>query len=242
MEYLVSPTVVSIVLIFIGSFVQTAIGFGLAVVAAPFLFTLSPDYVPAPVTLCALVLSVLNALKLRNNISVGGLKMAILGRIPGSVIGGLLLVWVSTQILELWLGLLVLMAVIISLLPFRFEPTPRRMVIAGFFSGFFGTSSAIGGPPMALLLQHQDANQLRGNLAAFFCFSSMISLVVQMYAGFLTWHHLTITLPLIPAVVLGYFCAIKFTRNWPKDTVRKSALLLCSVSGVTAVLKGTGLL
>ena len=41
------------------------------------------------------------------------------------------------------------------------EPTPTRMVVAGFFSGFFGTSSSIGGPPMALLLQHQEANQLR---------------------------------------------------------------------------------
>ena len=48
-------------IIFIGSFVQSAIGFGLAIVAAPFLFLLSPDYVPAPITLVALVLSVANA-------------------------------------------------------------------------------------------------------------------------------------------------------------------------------------
>ena len=158
MDYLSSSTLLSVLLIFIGSFVQTAIGFGLAVVAAPLLFTLSPDYVPAPVTLSALVLSILNALKLRSSISIGGLKMALLGRVPGSMAGGVLLTWVSVKVLELWLGLLVLLAVLVSLLPFRLEPTPRRMAIAGFFSGFFGTSSAIGGPPMALLLQHQEAN------------------------------------------------------------------------------------
>ncbi|MCC4819936.1 sulfite exporter TauE/SafE family protein, partial [Vibrio lentus] len=90
---------------------------------------------------------------------------------------GALLVMVSTSVLSLWLGLLVVFAVIVSLLPFRLEPTPIKMGIAGFFSGFFGTSSGIGGPPMALLLQHQDANQLRGNLSAFFVFSSIISLV-----------------------------------------------------------------
>ena len=43
---------------------------------------------------------------------------------------------VSTDILALWLGLLVLLAVGVSLLPFRIEPTSPRMGIAGFFSGF----------------------------------------------------------------------------------------------------------
>ncbi len=94
--------------------------------------------------------------------------------------------------------LLVWFAVFVSLLPFRIEPTPKRMVVAGFFSGFFGTSSSIGGPPMALLLQHQEANQLRGNLSAFFLFSSMISLVIQMPVGYLNMHHVMLSLPLLP--------------------------------------------
>ncbi|EVU15386.1 sulfite exporter TauE/SafE family protein, partial [Vibrio parahaemolyticus V-223/04] len=119
--------------------------------------------------------------------------MALIGRVPGSIAGGFMLFFVSTQALTLWIGLLVLFAVIVSVLPFRIEPTPQRMTLAGFFSGLFGTSSAIGGPPMALLLQHQEANQLRGNLSAFFVFSSIISLVVQIPAGFFTLHHLVIT-------------------------------------------------
>ncbi|MGY3572510.1 sulfite exporter TauE/SafE family protein [Vibrio paucivorans] len=225
-------------LIFVGSFVQTAIGFGLAIVAAPLLFLISPDYVPAPICLVALFISVLNALKHRANVSIGGLKMALIGRIPGSIAGGVLLVMVSTDMLALWLGVLVLFAVGVSLLPFRIEPTPARMGVAGFFSGFFGTSSAIGGPPMALLLQHQDANQLRGNLSAFFVFSSIISLIIQMPAGFLNWHHVWITIPLIPASWLGYKLAMLTTQSLPKEKIRIGALLLCSVSGLTAVWQG----
>ena len=53
-------TFLAVLIIFIGSFVQSAIGFGLAIVSVPFLFLLSPDYVPAPITLVALVLSVAN--------------------------------------------------------------------------------------------------------------------------------------------------------------------------------------
>ncbi|MDN3697370.1 MULTISPECIES: sulfite exporter TauE/SafE family protein [Vibrio] len=233
------PTVLTaIFLIFLGSFVQTAIGFGLAIVAAPLLFQLSPDYVPAPICLVALFISILNALKHRANVSIGGLKMALIGRVPGSIAGGMLLLVVSTDVLSLWLGFLVLFAVMVSMLPFRIEPTPIRMGIAGFFSGFFGTSSSIGGPPMALLLQHQDANQLRGNLSAFFVFSSLISLIVQIPIGFFTLHHVFITIPLIPASWLGYKLAIMTTQSLPKEKIRVGALILCLVSGLTAIWQG----
>ncbi|MEZ8099234.1 sulfite exporter TauE/SafE family protein [Vibrio bivalvicida] len=237
-EWMTPEALIAAFLIFLGSFVQTAIGFGLAIVAAPLLFLVSPDYVPAPICLVALFISILNALKHRDSVEIGGLKMALIGRVPGSIAGGVLLVMVSTDLLALWLGALVLFAVVVSLLPFRIEPTPMRMGVAGFFSGFFGTSSAIGGPPMALLLQHQEANQLRGNLSAFFVFSSIISLVIQMPAGFLTLHHLWISIPLIPAAWVGYKLAMMTTQSLPKEKIRAGALLLCSISGATAVWQG----
>ncbi|WP_237360725.1 sulfite exporter TauE/SafE family protein [Vibrio marisflavi] len=225
-------------LIFIGAFVQTSIGFGLAIISAPLLYLISTKYVPAPIVMVALFVSLLNAYKYRSNVSVGGLKMALIGRVPGSLAGGVLLVMVSTKMLSLWLGLLVLFSVVVSLLPFRIEPTSTRMGIAGFFSGFFGTSSGIGGPPMALLLQHQEANQLRGNLSAFFVFSSIISLIVQIPFGYLTLHHVWITIPLIPAAWLGYLLALKTTQSLPKEKIRYGALVLCLVSGLTAVWQG----
>lgn len=144
MEYLNQTALIAMALIFVGSFVQTAIGFGLAVVAAPLLFLVSPDYVPAPICLIGLFISIFNALKHRANISIGGLKVALLGRIPGSLAGGALLVMVSTSVLSLWLGLLVVFAVIVSLLPFRLEPTPAKMGIAGFSQGSLGQVRVLG--------------------------------------------------------------------------------------------------
>ncbi len=237
MDIFSDTTLIAMALIFAGSFVQTAIGFGLAVVASPLLFFISPDYVPTPITLIALLISLWSAVKLRANVSLGKLKNAVIWRIPGSIVGGFLLVWVSTEQLALWLGILVLFAVAVSLLPFRIEPTPARMGIAGFFSGFFGTSSAIGGPPMALLLQHQEANQLRGNLAAFFVFSSLISLVVQFAVGHAHWHHFKLALPLIPAAWAGYKLAGMTTQHISKRKLRLFTLVLCLVSGITAIYK-----
>lgn len=65
MEYLGASAWIAMLLVFMGSFVQTAIGFGLAVVASPLLFLISPDYVPSPICLVALFISVLNAMKHR---------------------------------------------------------------------------------------------------------------------------------------------------------------------------------
>ncbi|MGL6259369.1 sulfite exporter TauE/SafE family protein [Vibrio sp. WXL210] len=234
-EWFTTSALLAFGLIFLGSFVQTAIGFGLAIVAAPLLFQVSPIYVPGPICLVGLCLSIMNALKHRENIEMGGLKMAFLGRVPGTLAGGWLLLVVSGEQLSLLLGFIVLFAVVLSLLPFRIEPTPTRMGIAGFFSGFFGTSSAIGGPPMALLLQHQDASKLRGNMSAFFVFSSTLTLLVLIPTGYFSLNHLYLSIPLIPAAWLGYYLAYKTTHSLPKEKIRMGALILCSVSGLTAI-------
>ena len=49
------------------------------------------------------------------------------------------------------------------------RPTAPAMFSAGFLSGFMGTSSSIGGPPMALVLQHEENDFIRANMAAFHC-------------------------------------------------------------------------
>ena len=69
-------------LILMGAFVQSAIGFGLAIVAAPLLFLLSPDYVPGPITATALILSMANAYRYRSRISLQGLGAGLPGVFP----------------------------------------------------------------------------------------------------------------------------------------------------------------
>ncbi|GAB1621833.1 sulfite exporter TauE/SafE family protein [Agarivorans albus] len=229
-------TLLACLLVLSGAFVQYTIGFGLAVIAAPLLFQLSPVYVPAPMVVVALVVASLSAIEYRHSIAFGGLKAAIIGRIPGSVAGGLLLLWADLASLSFWLGLSVIIAVAISLFPIRIAPTPRRMAIAGFISGFMGTSSSIGGPPMALLLQHQQASYLRANLSAFFVASCFMSLIVQTSVGFMSLTHLSATLPLIPAALLGAFLGRRYGKRFPQQWIRTFSLSLCAISGGSAML------
>ena len=227
--------ILAIAIVFLGAYVQSSIGFGLAIIAAPILFFIDPLYVPAPVTVCALTLSLANALKHRHAISFQGLKFAIIGRIPGTVLGGLLLLWISQQALALWIGLSVVAAVILSLRNVVFNPTNTAMLAAGFMSGFMGTSSSIGGPPMALILQHQANDFIRANMAAFFVISCIMSLAMLATVGHFGLLQLRLALPLIPACLAGYWVAMRTVHLISHQNLRRFSLTLCAIAGLIAI-------
>lgn len=222
-------------IILLGSYIQSSIGFGLAVIAAPVLFFMDPAYVPAPITLCAFTLSLANAWSHRDSVSLRGLKYAIVGRVPGSLAGALLLVWIDQDLLALWLGITVLFAVVASLRLVLITPTEGHMLAAGFMSGFMGTSSSIGGPPMALLFQHQDARYIRANLSAFFVVSCLMTLAMLMPVGRFGTQELLLALPLLPATLLGYWLARRTWHLVSPRWLRLSSLSLCVVCGVIAI-------
>ncbi|MCY4017702.1 MAG: sulfite exporter TauE/SafE family protein [Gammaproteobacteria bacterium] len=219
-----------------GSYVQTAIGFGLAVIAAPVLFFINPDYVPAPITISALTLSIANAWRFRRSISSSGLKFAIIGRVPGTVAGGLLVFWIDQRALGLWLGLSVLAAVWLSLGRVEFKPTRPAMFGAGFLSGFMGTSTSIGGPPMALVLQHQSVDFIRANMAAFFVVSCVLSLAMLGFVDRFGPRHMLLSLPFLPATLLGYWLAMRTAHRISADNLRTASLSLCALAGLAAVV------
>ena len=227
--------VIAVAVIFVGSYVQSSIGFGLAIIAAPVLFFIDPLYVPAPITISAFTLSLANAAKHWHSISFEGLKFAIIGRIPGTVAGGLLLFWIGQEQLALWLGISVIAAVLLSLSNVVLKPTPGALFSAGFLSGFMGTSTSIGGPPMALLYQHEENDFIRANMAAFFCVSCLMSLIMLATVGQFGMEHVLISLPLMPATLLGYWVAMKTLRSISHENLRHFSLLICAIAGSVAV-------
>ena len=231
MELLLAISVITL-----GSYIQSSIGFGLAIIAAPVLYFLDPAYVPAPITVSAFALSLINAWGHRESVSLRGLKYAVIGRIPGSFAGALLIVWIDQDLLGLWLGLSVLLAVAISLKTVALKPSNGHMLTAGFLSGFMGTSSSIGGPPMALVMQHQEARFVRANLSAFFVVSCLMSLAVLAPVGYFGAREIRLSLPLLPGTLFGYWLARHTWHLISPRLLRVSSLLLCSVAGCVAVL------
>jgi uncharacterized protein len=208
--------------IFVGSFVQSSIGFGLAIVAAPILFLIDPLYVPAPITISALTLSVANSYSHWRSISFRGLRFAILGRVPGTISGGFLLLWIDQQ-------------VALSMSNIVFKANGKSLFFAGFLSGFMGTSTSIGGPPMALVMQHQENDFIRANLAAFFVVSCFMSLVMLSSIGRFGMEHIMISLPLMPATLVGYWVAMRTMHRISHENLRRVSLGLCVIAGLAAI-------
>lgn len=227
---------IAVLVIFVGSFIQSSIGFGLAIVAAPVLYFIDPLYVPAPITVSALTLSIANSYSHWRSISFRGLRFAILGRIPGTVSGGLLLLWINQQALALWIGLSVLAGVGLSMSNIVFKANGKSLFCAGFLSGFMGTSSSIGGPPMALVMQHQENDFIRANLAAFFVVSCLMSLIMLSSIGRFGMEQMLISLPLMPATLAGYWLAMRTLHRISHENLRLASLLLCAIAGIAAVV------
>jgi uncharacterized protein len=213
--------------------IQGAAGFGMALLAAPLLTLVDRSFAPAPLVLAVLPLSVLVAQRDWAHLDRTGLAWAIGGRLPGVVLGGVAAALLSQHTLALALGLGVLVAVGLSMVTARLRPTPGTLVSAGFASGFMGTTTSIGGPPMALVYQRSDGPAFRSTLAIYFAAGAVMSLTALAFAGRVGAHELRLGLLLWPGVVLGFALSKPLTRYL--DDGRTRAMVL-AISAAAALL------
>ena len=213
--------------------VQGAAGFGMALLAAPLLTLVDRSFAPAPLVLAVLPLSLLVAQRDWAHLDRRGLAWAIGGRLPGVVLGGVAAALLSQDTLALVLGLGVLVAVGLSMVTARLQPTPGTLVSAGFASGFMGTTTSIGGPPMALVYQRSDGPAFRSTLAIYFAAGAVMSLTALAVAGRVGAHELRLGFLLWPGVVLGFLLSKPLTRYL--DDGRTRAMVL-AISAAAALL------
>src|SRR5687768_7293684 len=106
----------AVAIVAIGAALQGSVGFGFALLSAPFLEWINPRLVPGPLILPVTVLLVLTALRERQSIDFRGIGWVLAGRVPGTLIGAVALAGLSERALTITLGVLVLSAVGLSLL------------------------------------------------------------------------------------------------------------------------------
>jgi uncharacterized protein len=155
---------------FAGAAVQSATGFGFALVLSPALFAVME---PAEAVTALLVLgAALNTLVL---VEAGGharwpvLPAMLLAALPGLAAGAWALSVLTREPLQVAVGVAVILAAVWQL---RHRAAPRRVpaAVAGFLSGALTTSISISGPPLVLWLEAQGLRpaELRATLAAAF--------------------------------------------------------------------------
>ena len=215
--------------------IQGAAGFGMALLAAPLLTLVDRSFAPAPLVLAVLPLSVLVARRDWAHLDRRGLAWAIGGRLPGVVLGAVAAAVLSEHTLALVLGLGVLAAVGLSMVTARLRPTPGTLVSAGFASGFMGTTTSIGGPPMALVYQRSDGPAFRSTLAIYFAAGALMSLTALAVAGRMGAHELRLGLLLWPGVILGFLLSRPLTRYLDEGRTRPMVLAISAAAALLLI-------
>ena len=219
----------------LGSVVQGAVGFGLVLVAAPLATLVDPRFVPGPMLVCGAVLALVMGWRERRGLDAAGVAWAFAGRVPGSVIGALLLAMMTAAQLELAVAGTVLVAVAASASGVRVPLRRSTLLAAGFASGVMGTTTAIGGPPIAIVYQHQRGAHLRGTLAGFFVMGSVLSMATLALVGRFGLPEIRDGLLLAPAALAGYAVSFPAARVLDRGYTR-AAVLAVSAAAAVALL------
>lgn len=222
----------------LGTLVQAALGFGLALVAAPVLHLLNPAFVPAPVILCVWSVSLWVFWQERRAVDIDRIPLLAGGRLLGAVLAAAVLGRLSAAIFDLVFGVLVMLAVVLSWLHPQLQANSRNIFMATLASGFMGTMSGIGGPPLALVYQNAGVSRLRANMALIFLIGASMSLVLLAWIGKFGWQEVRLGLCLQPGVLAGILLARPLRRCLDPGHVRPLLLALCSLAALLVLLRG----
>jgi hypothetical protein len=128
---------------------------------------------------------------------------------------------------------MVLAGVALSASGVHIARTRLNVVVAGTLSGIAGTISSIGGPPMALVYQHERGPSVRGTMSAIFVVGTWISIAGLWWAGRFGNVELLLGLVLMPAILAG-FAVSRYTAAWLDRRRTRPAIL--AVSAVSALV------
>ena len=219
----------------VGAVVQGGVGFGMNVFAAPLLALLDPDLVPGPAIAAAVALTILVAVRERAWIDRRGVSFALAGRLPGTVAGALFIASIPERGVGITVGVAVLVAAALNIGRPRLRPVPPTLVVAGFVSGFAGTASSIGGPPMAVVYANEPGPVVRGSLSAFFVVGGVMSLIALAAVGDFGGKEAAASAVLLVPGVVGFALSRRLASHLDEGRTR-AAVLTVSVAGAVVVL------
>jgi uncharacterized protein len=179
----VGIAIACVLVVYVGATVQASIGIGLGMIASPMLALADTAFIPVAIMLAVVPLTFAIAWVDRRHIEPREVGFALVGRVPGTIAGALVVAALSDRVLAVMVAASVLLAVVASITGRLFQPTDRALVVAGLASGFAGTTTGVGGPPMALTYQNSDPATMRATISAFFAIGALMSIGALALAG-----------------------------------------------------------
>lgn len=224
-------------IILTGCVVQGSIGIGLGLLGAPLLVLLDPRLVPGPLLFCSLVLTTLVTWRDWHGVRLADLGWALPGRLLGTLAALFVLRVVSPEGIGWFVGGAVLAGVAFTASGLHLPPRPVTLLGAGTLAGFFGTTTSVGGPPMAIVYQREPGPRIRGTLSAFFVVGVIVSLIGLHLVGRYGPAEIRLSLLVAPAAVAGFLLSRRGAHWVDQGRTRAAVLIAATAAGAVVVLR-----
>jgi hypothetical protein len=233
----VAMAIACVAVVYVGAVVQASIGIGLGMIASPMLALADTAFIPAAIMIAVLPLTFSVAWIDRDHIEKRDVGFALIGRVPGTIAGALVVAALSDRVLASMVAASVLIAVVASITGRLFRPTDRSLVVAGLASGFAGTTTGVGGPPMALTYQNSDPATMRATISAFFAIGSLMSIGALALAGEIGVRQWQLTALILPGVGLGVITSRRVKDRLRSEVIRPAVLVICTIASLALLVE-----
>lgn len=221
------------VIVTAASVVQSGLGMGFGLTASPLLALIDPHLVPVPTLIIGMATAAMGGWRERAAIIWPEVGIGLLGRVAGVATGAFVLsLLVDRKAFMLVFGIMVAIAVMLSLSGWRWAFSRFSLTAMGWLSGLMGTITSVGAPPLALIYQDRKPGEARPTLSAFFALGCAVSLIGLALSGWAHVSDLWLALAMVPPMLTGTWIARRIGDRL--DARFRPALML--VSGVAAVI------
>jgi uncharacterized protein len=221
----------------LGAIVQSGMGLGLGLVAAPIVTLLFPSLMPGSLLIAAAVLPLFVVAREVRHADWRGLRWAFGGRLAGTPLGVWLVAIVPQRALGLAVGGMVLAAIGLSLWSGRVPRNAGTLTGAGVLAGVMGTATSLGGPPIALIYQRESGPRIRATLSVFFTVGALLSVLTLAAVHELPSRQVWAGLALTPFVVAGFAVSGPFRRYLDRGATRNAILATTGASAVVLLVR-----
>jgi uncharacterized membrane protein YfcA len=130
-------------------------------------------------------------------------------------------------------GFMLLFIVPLSFFKWNIQASIKNVSIAGLFSGFLGTLTGVGGPPMGIVYQNSNSSRVVPTLNMFFGFGALFSVIVLWNIGLLNMIIAIKCLLLSPSVAIGIMLGRqKFVKDFVDIKFKTLISIICILSAL----------
>lgn len=219
------------------AFVQGSTGVGFALIAAPVIALVAPQLLPVSLLVLMLPLNLYVLWRERAAIDRFGAGWITAGRVAGTAGGLWVLAALTSMQLSLFVGAATVAAALVTLAMPSFTPGRKVYAAAGVITGITETATGIGGPPLALVYQHQPVAVMRSTIALCFLVGELVSLAVLVAAGKVPAGQWEALAALLPALAIGALLSRRIAHRVSARFLRRFVLMFAIVSGLVLLAK-----